>query len=637
MMSITIEASVGKRAVPNQPDRELSYLIQQAGIPLDLQCAGLGICRKCEILLVSGRFRIGDRTVVVTPPQTERALACRTRVEGDDAVIRIPDSAILRTAGKIFVDFRAPDRPIRPMNRKFYVTVPPATLETPTSDLRRVMNEVTRQVPELTFEETGCTHAELQKLPLILKRTNGLTVTIGQFRSRNWILNFEEADRRSSNLGAAVDIGTTTVVLALVDMNTGTVLARSSSYNQQMSRADDVASRISVASQSPEMLAYLQKLVVVDTINPLLRDACSRTGSNPQDVMRMAVSGNTVMTQLFLGLCPESIGAIPFQPVTNVYEDCHADALGLDIHPRGVVSLVPSVSGYIGGDITSDIHVTGLVERTDLTALVDLGTNSEMVLADNGRLYACAAAAGPAFEGAGIVCGCRATDGAIERIRMDGNGNVQFDTIGNAAPIGLCGSAIIDFIAEGFRCALINPMGRYDVDALKRIGRHLLVESRSGPSHAFLLTETGEAGMRRPIYVTELDIEQILKAKAAVYAGLGTLLRELGHTFRDLKKLILAGGFANYIDLANAVRIGMLPANTPEITDVIGNGSLAGAYLHLIDPDTVRTCRTLIGAPKIVPLNMVPGFESSFIDALMIPHFDENEFPPPPFDSQLAN
>lgn len=620
-MPILVKTDKRELELPSSSSKPLSLLMHDAGISLDLQCAGLGICRKCAVELGPGEYIVSDKRLIVEAGKTHKALACKTRVLSENATVTVPKTALLKSEGKIYDDFELCEYSFASLTRKLIIKVPEPCLEKPFSDWERIKNEIPEE-----FNELSCPLNVLLKIPSALRDNNTVSVTLGK-RLNSWqLLEIENCNTTGRNLSAAIDIGTTTVVVLLADMNTGAILAKSSSYNQQMSRADDVASRISAASSSPEQLKYMQKLIISDTINPLIMNACEKAGQKPEDIFRIAVSGNTVMSHLFLGLSPEKIGAIPFQPVTNIYPDCRGADLGLAMHERGIVSIVPSISGYIGGDITSDIYISRL-NGGGLSALIDLGTNSEMVLSDNGGLFACAAAAGPAFEGAGMLCGCRAAPGAIEHISFNAELNFNISVIGNEKPSGICGSAIIDFIADAFFCGLINSMGRYNLDMLKKNKKYLHADTPSGKSHACVLVEAKNSDSGKPIIVTELDVEQILKAKAAVYAGLKTLLSERNYSFKDLNSLILAGGFAKYIDIEKAVRIGMLPEIPKEKVSSIGNGSLAGAYLSLIDNSVNTSFLKIIEIPKVISLNTIPGFETTFVDALMLPNFNPDEFP----------
>ena len=438
--------------------------------------------------------------------------------------------------------------------------------------------------------------------------------------------NSAQTTSATAPLAAAVDIGTTTVALVLLDPATGRILARASQYNQQIRKADDVASRISFCRTEADV-RVMQELVIQQTINPLLAEACAAAGVQTGRVERLAIAGNTVMEHLFLGLPVESIGRLPFNAVRHIHPPCEAATLGLAMQPRGRVDVVPSVAGYIGGDITADMYAAQLLAHSGEAVLVDVGTNSEIVYAQGGRLLACATAAGPAFEGAGLLHGRRASPGAIEHVRRDGELNFQCDVIGGGQADGICGSGIIDFIAVGFRCGLINPHGRFDVERLQRAGRYEPSPLARGSTHACVLVLASESANGHAVVVTERDIEQVLKAKAATYAGLKTLLTLQGRNLRDLPRFVLAGGFARHIDLANAIALGLLPDLPLDRFEVLGNGSLAGAYLALTDAAALPAMEKISHQPQVIELNRTPDFEDNFIDALLIPNLNTDEFP----------
>ena len=435
-----------------------------------------------------------------------------------------------------------------------------------------------------------------------------------------------QATSASAPLAAAVDIGTTTVALVLLDPANGHILARAAQYNQQIRKADDVASRISFCRTEKEV-RIMQDLVIEKTINPLLEEACATAGVKTKRVQQLAVAGNTVMEHLFLGLPVESIGRLPFNAVRHIHPPCEAGTLGLAMAPRGRVVVVPSVAGYIGGDITADIHAAHLLARGGESVLVDIGTNSEIVYALGGRLLACATAAGPAFEGAGLLHGRRAAPGAIEHVRCNANLDFQCDVIGGGKAVGICGSGIIDFLAAGFRRGLINAHGRYDVERLKRCGRYAHSRIARGSSHACVLVPASASATGHAVVITERDIEQALKAKAATYAGLKTLLTLQSRSVCDIPRFVLAGGFARHIDIANAIALGLLPDLPLDRFEILGNGSLAGAYLALTDATALPAMEKLSHLPKVIELNLTQDFEDNFIDALLIPNLNAEEFP----------
>lgn len=486
----------------------------------------------------------------------------------------------------------------------------------------RVFNEEIEVLPEQRREVLSCmTHVLSEDAEIFLPRNSVVSFEGARIADEMDIPEHRFDPRFKEGYGIAVDIGTTTVVAALINLETGETLGRESFYNQQILKADDVVSRISLCN-GPGNLESLKELVIDNTLNPIIHKLCSKHGVDKARIVHLGVSGNTVMMHLFYGVSPASIGTLPFKPVSRTFESA-AGKLGIDVHPEAVVEAVPAISGYVGGDITSDLHVSRLEATEGLSILVDIGTNGEMVACLDGKMTACATAAGPAFEGAGLLHGMRAASRAIDTIRIDENLDFEMTVIGEPIPMGLCGSAIIDFIAEGFRCGLINAMGRYDVELLKQKGRY---ESVAG-MHACVLVHAGKSAIGESITITEGDIAEILKAKAAIYGGLKSLLAELGKTVHDVDFAVLAGGFAKHIDLGNAVAMGLLPDIGLEKYKVIGNGSLAGAALVLLDKSASQAYGNLIDRPEIVHLNMTGHFTNHFQEALAIPNLESGDFP----------
>lgn len=616
-MTIQFKTATGEASASDARGLLLVEVAAKAGLRINTRCGGQGVCEGCRVQLGPGTYLFGDTTVTLGPGEHREALACQMRVKGDDARITVPSSSLLEQDVYIEEDFAPVPVVCDPPSLKVCLQVPPPTLDEPTPDAERVEAALLALGGERAFVFTP---SVLRRLQDALARGQGVvTVTAEEAGDRWQVMDVEPGEATARHLGVAVDIGTTTVVAMLVDLNRGEILRRASQYNQQITRADDVASRISYCTGRARV-EELQSLVVEGTINVLLREMCGEEGVDPASVCRMAVSGNTVMSHLFMGINPESIGRLPFQPVANRFGGCRGADVGVAMHPDGVIEVVPSVAGYVGGDITSDMHVAGVSKaESKLTLLVDIGTNGEMVLAEEGRLLACATAAGPAFEGAGILHGCRAAAGAIERIRLGPSLEPDCGVIGHAAPVGLCGTAILDFIAEGARAGMINQVGRFEVDLLRRRGRYAEAGHGTGAGHAFLLVDAASSGTGRPILVSERDVAEILKAKAATYAGMQTLLDVRGKTFLDVQRFVLAGGFARHIDIENAIRIGLLPDLPHERFDVIGNGSLAGAFLALVDASAMRSYEALSARPEIVELNLQKSFEPNFIDALTLP------------------
>jgi uncharacterized 2Fe-2S/4Fe-4S cluster protein (DUF4445 family) len=319
------------------------------------------------------------------------------------------------------------------------------------------------------------------------------------------------------------------------------------------------------------------------------------------------------MTHLFLGLPPSGIGVLPFSPVTRHPPAVRASDLGLLLHPHAVVEAVPSISGHVGGDLVADACAARLLERRGLTMLVDIGTNGEILLWDGRHLHATATAAGPAFEGGGLAHGGRAAEGAIDHLVWREEKGFESSVIGGTAPRSLCGSAVIDFIAEGRRAGWINEHGRFDTVRLRKSGAYLEVSRGNHALRAAAVTPSGK------LWVSEHDVSEVLKAKAAIFAGMRTILAVAGRTWKDLDTLLLAGGFARYIHLRQATTMGLLPVLDPGVIRVIGNGSLSGACLALLDESSWGTFDRVLAAARPLELNLHPDFENHFIDALFLP------------------
>jgi uncharacterized 2Fe-2S/4Fe-4S cluster protein (DUF4445 family) len=415
----------------------------------------------------------------------------------------------------------------------------------------------------------------------------------------------------------AIDLGTTTVVVLLADGASGEILARAGAFNTQMQHGDNVLSRIVHAGRSTG-LSDLQHTVIHETLVPLLIQACAESGRAPERIAGITVAGNTTMLHLLVGEDPTPLGVAPFTPQFIDARDLPAADLGLPaslpgLSPDTIVHLLPGLSAYVGADIAAGLCATGMAYDCEASLLVDLGTNGEIVLQQNGRFLACATAAGPAFEGMGLSSGTRAQRGAIERVQMAlhpftlTTGIIGGEWIGN--PVGLCGSGYVDFLAEGRRCGLINGSGRYDEDLWPLL-----------PDENRCVREGVRALVLAPgVEVSERDIAALLQAKAAVGAGIETLLAKAGLKARDLSKLYLAGGFGLHLEVRNAIAIGLLPDMEAASVHVVGNSSLAGALLSALDQEAGRELARLRKRTDVVDLSGQADFEDRYLDHLGLP------------------
>ena len=603
--------TTGDDAVP------LAALAERAHLTLDQRCGGKGICGGCRLRLGPGTYLVEGKRVELTDQDWLDAPACQTRVLSPSAVVTVPATSLAESKAQIDEAFRVPDYVAGETIRTLFLEIPGASLEAARSDRERLESALADSLQPGDGVEIP--YSFVRDLPALLTvNASSVTATVGRITQGWRLIDLVQGRGELLHYGAAVDIGTTTVVAMLIDLESGEVVERASMYNQQISRGDDVASRISYATTA-QAVTEMQSLVVKDTINPLLRTLCRTAGIQTDKVIRIAVSGNTLMAHLFLGLNPLGIATLPFTPVETVHPTMPAGELGLCIHPHAPVDVVPSIAGYLGGDIVSDIHVADLATDAGPSLLVDIGTNCEAVLCEGGLLTACAVAAGSAFEGAGILQGCRAAAGAVEHIRFGPDLDMELDVIGNVRPRGLCGTAVIDFMAHGMRIGLLNRMGRYDVEALRRAGRYQSLKVGDAAFHACAIADEHEAAGGQALVITEMDISRILNAKAATFAAMQTLMDSRGCRFEELRRVVLAGGSAHHLDIGNAMAIGLLPPIARERFETIGNGSLAGAFLALVEDNGIPRYEALAREPQVLELSQVKAFQDYYIDAMALP------------------
>ncbi|MCC7299661.1 MAG: DUF4445 domain-containing protein [Verrucomicrobia bacterium] len=491
----------------------------------------------------------------------------------------------------------------------------------------RIGEEETIVAAGQTLEARACKTTVLSECAEIEVPERSL-LKIGECASADFYATRENLFRPlefSKGLGIAVDIGTTTVAAILVELSTGKILARETAYNRQIELADNIASRIALCTDD-ENLKKLQRLIITETLIPMFGKLSAQSFQSLEQVTEIIFSGNTVMSHLALGLSALSIGVIPFEPLTKVFSDHAAPEIGLSCCPNARVRTVPAIAGYVGGDLVSDLYISE-PNSARLELIVDIGTNGEIILNDHGKLMATATAAGPAFEGAGLLHGCRADIGVIEKLVCQPDDSIDFETIGGKPATGLCGSAAVDFIASAWRTGLLNDKGRFDLSRLRAAGRLVQLEYHGIKGNACVIVPQELSGLNEPILITEFDVSQILKAKAAVYAGIRTLLERSGHRVGDIERLVLAGGFAAHLRIPNAITIGLLPELPLTKYDVVGNGSLAGAYAALGGDGIWDELHRIAQSPDSCHLAETGEFEDRFIDALAIPNLDPDEFP----------
>ncbi len=424
----------------------------------------------------------------------------------------------------------------------------------------------------------------------------------------------EKTHQGGQGSGIAVDIGTTTIVAYLVDLGTGMTLAASSAINPQTAFGADVISRISYIGDDPKKLSELQS-AVIRQINVLIKDTFSKTGRTPSAKDSIAIAGNTTMEHILAGISPQSIGVSPFKPQFCDSLEFQASDLGITAEKGVTVKLLPNIYGFVGGDIVSGIIYTGIHKSEELSLLVDIGTNNEMVLGNRDFMLCCSAAAGPALEGAKIKMGMRASPGAIDSVKKNGSG-INITTIGDMPPLGICGSGLVDAISELLKTGVITDSGRFAEKEDIEAGLAQKYRGQKGKDLSFTLAEQGQYGNNPEVGITQKDIREIQLAKGAIAAGVQILLDVAGKKLDDIKNVYLAGAFGNYIDIENAVRISILPDVPRERIKPIGNSAGAGACLILNDLSLWDTAAEIIKKARHIELASHEDFQEIFVGSM---------------------
>ncbi len=606
-----------------------------AGVHINASCGGDGVCGKCRVIVESGAVE-SDESERITKEDWEKGyrLACKTRVNGD-VTIRVPVESAVDTSA---LQRKAPRRTATVQQigfdeikaqGLFLPAVEKRYLELPPPDAQDHVPDVTRLVNYLRINHDE--HGMFVPLPVIRKipsvfRTDDFKVTVTLERpvrssGKTRIINVQPGDTTAHNYAVAMDIGTTTIYGQLVDLVSGKVLAEKGEYNGQISYGEDVISRIMFAEKGEGGLEKLNQ-VVIDTINKVVATIIKRSKVDRENISLITLAGNTTMTQLLLAVEPRYIRRSPYVPTATIYPSVRAQDLGIDLDPHVTALVYPQVSSYVGGDIVSGVMGCEMNRSEKLTLFMDIGTNAEVVIGNKDWMACAACSAGPAFEGGGIEFGMRAAKGAIEDFSMDPETlEPMIMTIGNVRPKGICGSGLIIIVATLFELGVIDNQGKFN----RELKTDRIRERDNVYEYVLAYKETTQ--IDRDIVINEIDIDNLIRAKGAIYSGCETLLSEVGMQFSDVEQIILAGGFGSYVDLERAMVIGLLPEVEPEKVRYVGNSSLMGARMSALT-NSVR--QEVVGVT-----NMMTNFElsetASYMDhyyaALFLPHTDLNQFP----------
>jgi len=599
----------------------------QAGVYINSVCGGDGICGKCRLILKEGEVTV-EPTTLLTRDEIKKGyvLACQTKAKGDIVVEVPPESR--EEKGKILVDkdarrFRGLYTPLKgkvyfkydPLVQKMYLELSPPSLQDNLADHTRLYRQIRRQ-RKIPIMQTGL--KIMKTLPRLLRENKWkVTATLGLRGKTVEVIQVEGRDTTKKNYAIAVDVGTCTVVAHLVNLNTSETVDAEATYNSQRIYGEEVTRRIIYAEQSgPDKL----KQAVVGDINNLITALILKNDVKLNEVMALVCAGNTTMVHFLLGLDPARIRKEPYIPTCTSPPPIRAAEVGIKINPRGLLYCLPSIASWVGADITAGILATGLYEAEELTMLIDIGTNGEIVIGNKEWMICCSASAGPAFEGSGVTCGMRAAEGAIEKVNITREEGVSYTTIGNAKPRGICGSGLIDLVAELLTSGFIDRSGRLNSYKGKR------VRERNGELE-FVLVFADQSATGEDLVITQPDIDNLIRAKAAIFAAINILIGSLNLEFKDIGKIYLAGGFGNYLDREKALAIGLIPDLSLEKVQFVGNTSVMGAKMALFSGEALEVCYEISRKITYYDLITHPNYMDEFMSAKFLPHTDLDKFP----------
>ncbi len=631
-----------KRVTVNKKE-SLYHAMAVAGIPLKASCGGKGTCSDCKVLVREGQVDSLTTGMLTEEEQKQGYLLACQCFPQSNLVVEVPAESEL-TEHRIVLssspesgniaqtgDERAgilveePERgeegPGIPLFKRVFLKVPEPSLDDMEDDIGRLIRAIRK---ETGVELLRPTLEVLRTLPNILRQA-GWKVTASLAEGKGYksveITGVEPGHINQKYYGLAVDIGTTTVVAKLVDLESGQTVGIKGTYNKQAVFGDDVITRIIHSNEYPEGLRELQK-VVIETINELIEDLAKEQRIKQTDIRTVVCAGNTIMTHLFLGLDPTYIRLEPYTPVVNNIPAVRASRAGLNVYPMAWVQCITGVASYMGGDITAGVLVSGMAFAEELILFVDIGTNGEMVLGNKEWLISCACSAGPAFEGGGIRHGMRAMRGAIEKVRISPGGTeVICCTIGNMPPTGICGSGLIDCIAWLYKSGIIDRSGSF-ISGVKSPRIRASAEGKE-----FVLVWSDKAGRFTDITISEAEIKNLIRSKAAVYAGIRCMLQMVGLPVEAIDRVVIAGGFGRYINIRDAINIGMFPDIPLEKYSYVGNSSVKGAKMALLSKKARELLEEIAKKMTYLELSIGNTFMDEFVSALFIPHTDLGLFP----------
>jgi uncharacterized 2Fe-2S/4Fe-4S cluster protein (DUF4445 family) len=626
-----------KRSVSVDRGTDLLTAAIKSGIHIYNSCGGDGVCGRCKVIVKKGTYvteysgRISERE-----RKKNYVLACRTTPESDMTVM-VPDESRLgdievlteEIKTKRLAGLYTPAERIReekpiisekhlkygPLSKKLFLKLPLPSMEDNCSDVERIFREI-RKISKTPIIQMGL--ANIKKLPRLLRESGWeVTVTLGNRNGTTEVVLIEPGDTSARNFGIAVDVGTTTIVAYLVDLISHNILGARASYNPQVDFGEDVISRI-IYAQEEEGLERLHH-AVIDTINMFIYDLTKEQGLTLDDITAVMSAGNTTMTHLLFKLDPSYIRKDPYIPAANFMPVIRAAEVGLKINPRGLLTCLPSVGSYVGGDIVGGILASGMDDSDELSLFIDLGTNGEVALGNKEYFIACSTSAGPCFEGGGMVSGIRAMKGAIESVSIK-SGKLAVKTIGGDKPKGICGSGVINALSVFLKHKIIDRSGKIKANDI------CTVRESDGVKEIVLVDKKNSA-IGKDIIINENDIKNIIHSKGAIYTGIDVLLKEAGYKKEDLAHIFIAGGLGTALDIRSSVDIGLLPDLREDIFKFLGNTSITGSKLCLLSREAMEKAVEIAGKTTYLDLSTNASFMNNYTAALFLPHTDIELFP----------
>lgn len=598
----------------------------RCGIAINASCGGEGLCGKCRVIVKKGVVKAEpSRLIDEGSKKKGMVLACQALVESDLEVDipketlglheRISHESEEFTKGIILKREGTYKR--SPLVKKIYLELNKPTEDDNISDLERICLALGEHIDDVMISTKL---ASVKHIGEILRENDfKVTVTVSYKDGGAEILLVEGGDTSRYNYGFAFDIGTTTIVGQLVDLNKGGILGTRIVFNMQAAYGSDVITRIIYAS-NPEGLETLNR-AVFENIDEMIDELARSNKVSLGDLNALVCAGNMTMMHLLLKIDPTNIRKAPYVPATTVFPPVWASELGFDTNPKAIVSFLPGVSTYIGGDIVAGILACGLADTDEISLLADIGTNGEIVLGNREWMIGAAASAGPAFEGSGLAFGMKAVNGAIDKVNINEKFEVDFSTIGGGKARGICGSGYIDLLCQMLKRGIMGRDGRINREA----GTDRVRKGES--NYEFVVAYAGETDISRDIVIQEDDIENIKRAKAAMYSAIVALLRKVEKKMEDVKRVYIGGGFGNYLNIENAIFIGLLPDTARSVYEFVGNSSLAGARMSLLSREAYRRAFEISKNITYLDLSSEPEYMDEYIAALFFPHTDSGRFP----------